>query len=184
VGAAPAFSFDFFHLCPLSAKFIQVPHGRLQAKAGHGTFGVPVSIVAQFSVPLPILCDCGCGEYRQFVRGSIRVGGREAATTCSGPMDPKNFVEDCATGAPVPGGKVIMGHRDTPLPQISVYTDPDQATGCRFVGDDFPGVVDVQKAEFVEMHLDFQSKLVDTCHGDAVLAQSAWGVDGEGIVQP
>ena len=73
---------------------------------------------------------------------------------------------------------------DTPLPGISMYSDPDQETGCRFEGSDFPGAVDVEKPVFVEMHLDFQSQLVDTCRGDAVLAQSVWGVDGEGIVQP
>ena len=183
-GTAPAFSFDIPALCPVTAKFLQVPHTRLQAHAAHGMFGAPVSIVAQFSVPLPILCDCRCAEYRQFVKGIFQVDGRDALETCTGPLDRTTFQEDCALGVPMPGGKSVIGHRDTPLPGLSVYSDPDQETGCRFEGSDFPGAVDVEKPVFVEMHVEFKSQLVDTCNGNAVLAQSMWGVDGEDTVQP
>ena len=65
-----------------------------------------------------------------------------------------------------------------------MFSKPDQATGCQFNGTDFPGwKLGSGAAHHFEVHLDFQSKLVDACNKDAVLAQANWGLDGDGIGQ-
>ena len=146
-------------------------------------FGVPVEMSARFRAPAG--CDCHCGEYRQFVRGTFTKDGVNVpSSVCSGPLDPQIFREDCTKDAAFPGGERKYGYHSIPWSGASTFSDPDQATGCSFEGKDTPGFpVGSGAPHHYEIHLDFQSKLVDACNNDRVLVQRNWGVDGDGIGQ-
>lgn len=171
--------------CTPTAKFITIPRTRLQASFQGDMFGAPVTMVAQFKAPEG--CDCHCGEYRQFVRGFFKQDGVDVTAKepfCSGPMSPTVFLEDCSPNSALPGGQQKYGYRSLPWSTASMFSKPDQATGCQFNGTDFPGwKLGSGAAHHFEVHLDFQSKLVDACNKDAVLAQANWGLDGDGIGQ-
>jgi hypothetical protein len=95
-------------------------------------------------------------------------------------MDTSTWNEDCAT---IGGTDYKYGYHSIPF-ATSKFTDPDQATGCTFNGFDFPGFKfsAFSSGDKLEMHLEFQGKLVDASSGDAQLAASSWTVEGSTTV--
>jgi hypothetical protein len=165
--------------CTPTAKFTSIPSGKLSATTGSGKFGASFNMNAQFTTPIP--CTCVSGEYRQFVRGFFKVNGvAQTHALCSNTMDTSTWNEDCAT---IGGTDYKYGYHSIPF-ATSKFTDPDQATGCTFNGFDFPGFKfsAFSSGDKLEMHLEFQGKLVDASSGDAQLAASSWTVEGSTTV--
>ncbi|MBV9301616.1 MAG: DUF4157 domain-containing protein [Acidobacteriaceae bacterium] len=163
--------------CTPTASFGSIPSGALTAAFVSGKFGVPFTMVGNFNAPVP--CNCVCGEYRQFVRGFFKYNGTTLThALCSNTMDPTTWNEDCVTAG---GTDLKYGYHSIPF-ATSKFSNPDQATGCTFNGFDFPGfkASSLSSGDTVQMHLEFQGKLVDACNGDAQLAASSWTVDGTG----
>jgi hypothetical protein len=161
---------------PTTAKFTSIPSGTLTPTVSGGKFGVPFDMKAEFTTPIP--CTCVSGEYRQFVRGFFKVNGTALThALCSNTMSPTTFFEDCAT---ISGTDYKYGYHSIAF-ATSKFTNPDQATGCNFVGFDYPGINtgSLSSGDKLEIHLDFQGKLVDASSGDAQLAASSWTVDGK-----
>jgi hypothetical protein len=160
---------------PTKANFTSIPSGTLTPTVSVGKFGAPFDMKAEFTTAVP--CTCVSGEYRQFVRGFFKINGTALThALCSNTMSTTTFFEDCAT---VSGTNYKYGYHSIPF-ATSNFSNPDQATGCNFVGFDYPGVNigSLSTGDKVEIHLDFQGKLVDASSGDAQLAASSWTVDG------
>ncbi|MCE8425218.1 MAG: DUF4157 domain-containing protein [Candidatus Methanoperedens sp.] len=110
------------------------------------TLGQPPSDAAQ--------CSCGCGLFRQFIRGFWR-GGSVTATkrfdifSCNNPltMNETTFTEEfvnCITGG-VPIGP-----------------------GCSRVQNDFPGLTGFPQGRFMQMHLVLRYQMWDQCRGQSL----------------
>ncbi|MBP2326542.1 hypothetical protein JOF56_006927 [Kibdelosporangium banguiense] len=167
------------HCSPTSAKFTDIPSGKLTPTFGSGMFGRRFNMKAEFETPIP--CTCVSGEYRQFVRGYAKHNGTAVVhPLCSNTLDPATWHEDCMTSG---GVDLKYGYHSIPFP-TSKFTNPDQATGCNFVGIDHPGfpLSGLSKGDTLELHLEFQGKLVDASDGDRVLKSSSWSVEGTGTV--
>lgn len=80
--------------------------------------------------------ECGCCEYRQFVRGRFinRMGGTQNYQIAGGSLDQTTFRED---GYPSGGGYVPRGHRELPGTDVDKYL-PDQKLGCKYESQDSP----------------------------------------------
>jgi hypothetical protein len=166
--------------CKATGKFTSIPGKPLRAEFLSTKFGASFDIKAEFDKP-ESPCNCSCGEYRQFVRGYARNNGKDVVhKLCSGNLDEKNWQEDCR-----PAGKKEqkLGHRSAPFVH-SNFSDPDQATGCKFSGFDYPGfpLSKVSSGDKLELHLEFEGRLVDVCNKNATLASSSWTIEGTGTV--
>ena len=95
-------------------------------------------------------------------------------------MSATTWYEDCLTRG---GTDLKYGYHSIPF-ATSKFTNPDQATGCTFNGTDYPGfpLAGRTSGDVLEMHLEFQGKLVDASDGDRELTSSAWSVEGTGTV--
>jgi hypothetical protein len=162
--------------CSVSGAFSSIPSGAVAATLSGSRLSAAFSMLGSFTPSIP--CTCGCGEYRQFVRGTFTKNG--AAVThalCGTNLDPTAFQEDCGI---VGGTTYRYGYRSQSF-ATSKFTNPDQATGCTFEGQDAPGISGAS-GDVLSMNLDFQGKLIDTCNGNSVLASSAWTVSGTATV--
>jgi hypothetical protein len=134
---------------------------------------------AEFTTKVP--CTCVSGEYRQFVRGFFKINGSALThALCSNTLSTTAWNEDCAT---IGGTDYKYGYHSIPF-ATSKFTNPDQATGCTFNGIDFPGIgtASLSSGDRLQIHLEFQGKLVDASSADTVLVASSWIVDGSGTV--
>jgi hypothetical protein len=129
-------------------------------------------MIGEFSPSVP--CNCSGGEYRQYVRGRFTSNGSNVThRLCGTNLHPTNYQEDCG----VFGGTTYKyGYRSIKFGN-SYFTNPDQATGCRFVGFDRPGIGGAS-GDTVSVNLDFLGGLIDTDNGNRVLAASMWSVVG------
>ena len=104
-------------------------------------------------------CDCSCGEYRQYVKGYFIInnsGVKEKQNLWGGAVLEENvYHEDGRDKNPV----ARYGHRDEPLTMDEDYT-PDRATGCTYVGRDFPRV---QLGSDTDMLFQFKGQTYDKC---------------------
>ena len=167
------------HTCAPTGSFTSIPAGTIPAVFGSGKFGASFDMKASFSAPIP--CNCSCGEYRQFVRGYFNYNGSDLThNLCSNTLSRTTWHEDCVTSG---GTDLKYGYHSIPF-ATSKYKNPDQATGCDFEGFDFPGfsVGSLSSGDTLEMHLEFEGKLVDACDGDKQLKSSSWTVEGSGTV--
>ncbi len=157
-----------------SATFATVPSGTITAALNGSKLEGPFQIRADFTRPIP--CNCSCGEYRQYVRGTFTANGRPV-THRLGPgrvLHPTNFQEDGDVSL-----GTVYGHRSVRGTK-SRFT-PDQAGGCRFEGEDEPGISSSSGTR-VAMNLGFRGDLIDTCRGNAVLTSSSWSVVGSATI--
>lgn len=154
-----------------NAAFESIPSGLVPATVTGGKLGAAFTMTGNFSPVIP--CNCSCGEYRQFVKGSFTVNGNPHVHSLGGGrnLDPNTFQEDGDVGA-----GTVYGHRAVPGTK-SKFTRPDQLTGCRFEGADEPGI-SAPSGTRLAMDLSFIGKLIDTCRGDQELASSTWNVAG------
>ncbi len=163
--------------CGVTCSWVDMPNNVSLAATLSGTeLGVPFNMIAEFS-PTTIPCSCSCGEYRQYVRGEFK---RNSATVthrlCGTTLDPTSFQEDCAR---IGGTDYKYGYRSIPFP-TSKFENPNQATGCRFVGHDYPRIRGAS-GDTLEINLDFYAELVDTCRG-VTLTGAEWSVGGSATV--
>jgi len=162
--------------CALTGSFSSIPSGTLTATLSGNKLGASFNMIGTFTAPVP--CVCSAGEYRQYVRGTFTKNGANVIhALCGTNLHPTNYQEDCG----VVGGKNYKyGYRSIPF-ATSNFTDPDQATGCKFEGFDHPGIRG-SSGETLSVNLDFLGALIDTSSSNAVLAASAWSVVGSATV--
>lgn len=157
------------------AKFTTIPSGSLTPSLNRGIFGAPFHMGAAFAVNTP--CSCKCGEYRQFIRGTIKRNGQPMIhKLCANALHPSTWQEDCYAGK---AGDQKYGYRSMPG-RYSKFTSPDQATGCAYNGFDWPGfrVAKFQKGDILEQNTEFEGRLVNACESDKVVATSVWDLKG------
>jgi hypothetical protein len=173
-GAAPATPAATNHCALRGATFATVPSGTIAAALNGSKLEGAFQIRADFDTAIP--CTCACGEYRQYVRGTFTANGK-AVTHQLGPgrvLDPTTFQEDGDFGLGTAYG--YRSKRGTK----SRFT-PDQAGGCRFEGEDEPGISSSSGAQ-VAMDLDFRGDLIDTCSGNSVATSASWSVAGSATI--
>jgi hypothetical protein len=160
----------------VTGSFTSIPSGTLSAALSGSDLGAQFSMIGAFS-PNQIPCSCKCGEYRQFVRGTFtRNGSPITHPLCGTNLDPTSFQEDCAL---IGGTNYKYGYRSQRFGS-SVFTSPDQITGCVFNGSDFPRIGG-SSGDNLAINLDFMGNLVDTCR-NTILASSSWSVVGAATV--
>jgi len=99
-------------------------------------------------------CSCGCGLFRQFIRGFFRLGTPTSAkqfniVSCGNPLtlSENSFTEEfvnCVTGG-VPIGP-----------------------GCSRTQNDFPGAAGISEGTFVQVHLVLRYQMWDQCRGQSL----------------
>lgn len=159
-------------------SFTTIPSAQTIVAAFTGNkLGAVFQMVGTFT-PSTAGCSSTCGEYRQYVKGSLmRNGAPIPYQTCSGPLSATTYQEDCV----VQGGQTYKyGYHSLPF-QTSTFDNPDQATGLTFHGYDAPGVRG-RSGDTVSIQADFRGELVDTCNGNTVLQSAEWSVAGSGTV--
>lgn len=158
--------------CSVTGSFTNIPSGSLAATVSGGRLSASFRMIGEFSPSIP--CNCSGGEYRQYVRGRFtRNGSNVTHRLCGTNLHPTTYQEDCG----VFGGTTYKyGYRSIRFGN-SYFTNPDQATGCKFVGFDRPGIGGTS-GDTVSVKLDFLGGLIDTDNGNRVLAASMWSVVG------
>ena len=135
-------------------------------------------------------CDCGCGEYKQTVKGFAERIQPDGTVTPSrlplvgGPIDRTTEREDSR------GGHSWMpyGHRffDDPTRQVPRPNqdedsfNPDRETGCHYVGGDEPGMTGNTPGQRMRFEFNFRGGPVDACRTRAEIGSwSSWTVSGD-----
>jgi hypothetical protein len=122
-------------------------------------------------------CACCCGEYRQFVKGFVKINGKKQTKLLfdKKPLSETDWVED-ADAANHP-----YGHRDLAEAVNDKYI-PDRKSGCLYRGFDTPGIADPAVAgNTVEIALEFKGQAVDRCQ-ETVSSEKQWKMDFKGDV--
>jgi hypothetical protein len=161
--------------CSVTGSFEDIPNNQtLRAEFdSNGKLGAPFYMIARFT-PNQSSCDCSCGEYRQYVRGVYKKNGSVVPPRPPCGVHATNLQEDCSAAF---RRISFYGYRAQPY-QTSRFTMWTQAAGCRFEGYDHPGISGGASGDVLEVNLDFQGVLVDTCNSDAILAEAEWSVAG------
>lgn len=164
-------------VCGVTGSFVNIPNGiTLVATLVGNQLGARFAMIADFA-PTTIPCSCSCGEYRQMVRGVFKTNGvAQTHQLCGTSLSPTTFQEDCGVFG---GNTYRYGYRSNPFAS-SLFSSPDQATGCRFTGSDYPRLQGAS-GDSLEIDLDFQGSLVDTCT-NATLATAEWSVGGTATI--
>lgn len=133
----------------------------------------PATIEGHFRTASEFSGRCRCSEfqYRQFIRGHARRtrGGvtTDLASVFSripGGQLPANFVEDGDTS----DNPVNYGHRNNPAdttPEDHYINDrnqDDQANGCRYRNEDFPGltgITNIQTGDVFDLNISFRGEI-------------------------
>lgn len=155
-----------------------LPSGTLPATLNGGKLGADWNMSADFTGDPPVPAICGpCGEYRQYVKGTFTKNGSAVRhDLCGTPLDPSNYNEDCG----VFGGRQLKyGYHSIQFAN-SNFSRPDQATGFRWDGYDYPGIRG-SSGDQLGVSLQFMGSLIDTCNG-ATLGGSTWSVEGTATV--
>jgi len=167
------------------ARFTDIPSGDVPATLRGNRLSGTFKMAARFAANVP--CNCHCGEYRQYIRGTGSVNDRPQAVPIGGnrTLDPKTFQEDgeLARGT----AHLAFGHRAWPGTDNAYKRD--QEGGCRFEGKDTPQIsVFAQRPNAkvsgtrLALALEFRADLIDTCRADNVLATATWTVTGTGTI--
>jgi hypothetical protein len=136
-----------------------------------------------------------CGEYRQYVRGTIEANGsgvpfilQEHGAPVPIALRPRpfpgalddNFREDGMSASKSPFGvDMHYGHRDASFGNknlMDIYL-PTRRAGAQYEGRDAPGLVDGPSGSTFKIDIDFRGQLIDTCNGGAVLSSHEWTVN-------
>jgi hypothetical protein len=117
-------------------------------------------------------CACCCGEYRQFVRGFVKINGtKQKKKLFNGKLlSETDFVEDSDDK------NHPYGHRDL-AGAVNDKFIPDRKSGCLYRGFDTPGITDLAVAgKRVEAALEFKGQAFDRCHNTAG-SERQWKMD-------
>ncbi|MDQ3933642.1 MAG: hypothetical protein M3340_03315 [Actinomycetota bacterium] len=117
-------------------------------------------------------CQCGCCEYRQFVRGTFTDAGGAAVRfdLPSGALDPAVYCEDGAIDEFGAGKHGYYGHRATSS-SGDAYGGTGASKGCTYRANEKPSCPPTDG-----VHLEFLGLVVDVCRG-RVAAKETWVVD-------
>jgi len=117
-------------------------------------------------------CACCCGEYRQFVRGFVKINGiKQTKKLFNGKaLSETDWIEDSdAKNHP-------YGHRDL-SEEVNDKFVPDRKNGCLYRGFDTPGIADPSVAgKRVEAALEFKGQTFDRCQKTAG-SERRWKLD-------
>jgi hypothetical protein len=152
----------------------QLPTGTIPATLAVKKLSGGWNMHGSFGSDPPKADVCGrFGEYRQWVRGRFTRNGQPAAKTLpDGELQPDAFLEDGdATGRK-------YGYHEISFPG-SEFTNPDQATGQTWEGQDDPGLFAKNPGDTLGVDLEFRGEFIDTRRPTTPLAQSTWRVAGE-----
>jgi hypothetical protein len=122
-------------------------------------------------------CACCCGEYRQFVRGIVKINGtKQTKKLFNGKtLSEKDWTEDSDDK------NHPYGHRDL-SEAVNDKFIPDRKNGCLYRGFDTPGILDSAVAgKKVEAKLEFKGQTFDRCRNTAG-AEQIWKLDFNGDV--
>jgi hypothetical protein len=162
------------HYCELKpGSFILVgPGARMTIDQGAGfapAHGKKFTVTAEFNSDG---AECGCCEYRQFIRGTVSKNGMKQTYmpgVAGGQLHESIFREDGVFDEST-NTRTPRGHRDLSGSNVDQYK-PNQKTGCRYETEDTP-----QCPLDMEMHLQFIGMIIDTCEG-RVIDIKTWSVD-------
>lgn len=104
-------------------------------------------------------CACCCGEYRQFVKGLVKINGvKQTKKLFNGKvLSETNWTEDSDES------NHPYGHRDL-SDKVNDMFVPDRKNGCLYRGFDTPGINDPAVAgKRVELKLEFKGQTFDRC---------------------
>jgi hypothetical protein len=162
------------HCALSSAVFTSIPSGTVAAALNGSRLEAPFVMQATFATPVP--CNCANGEYRQYVKGKFTSGGRPVTHNLGPgrPLSATAFQEDGDFA-----GGTAYGHRSTAGPKDLFL--PDAAGGCKYAGEDEPGISDVS-GKVVTMNLDFRGDLIDTLDANRVVTTASWSVSGSATI--
>jgi hypothetical protein len=103
-------------------------------------------------------CECRCGEYRQYIKGYVKVNGvKQEKKLWGGAVLEETVYHEDGDDAGHP-----YGHRGEPETSIDRFDGPDRATACRYRGLDMPGFEGVAGVE-VDFSLTFKGQTYDVC---------------------
>jgi hypothetical protein len=157
--------------------------GQIDVTAGSGT----TDMLGHFTIDIHLPPDnCEDYEYRQYICGDVNFipagGGTEVSlnnifTTQPGGRLPAipNYHQDGNTAL-----NAIYGRRDRPARPENRYVDDEgntnQATGCRFLGEDFPGITGriTNSGEVYDFDFRFMGEVIHKTRGR--VAQRWWNI--------
>jgi hypothetical protein len=169
--------------CPID---VRLPSGTLTANLM--SIGRRHLLQRHFSMRLLFMnddtgCECALGEYKQELKGWAErtlPGGmpkRDRVHLVGGLLDENTYREDARAGNP----SLPYGHRGN----LRGNTDedsflPDRETGCRYAGEDEPGMQTTNEGERMQFHFEFRGAPVDARTRLPVLPWRHWIVEGDG----
>lgn len=156
----------------LSYTSFKTPVGNVAPTVNGTNFNAPFNVTATFSNPGG---SCAPGEYRQYVKGTAKVGGTTLDHVLCGSVKlmPNVFQED---GCPS-GSCTAYGHRTCPQDAIDQYL-PQRPDGCQFSMYDAPGFSNIAKGKSYSLDFTFEGKLINVAAGNTVLATNIWTTTG------
>jgi hypothetical protein len=164
------------HPCVPTVVTSSLPSGHIAARKIGGAFAAPFTMSADFDTPIP--CNGVCGEYRQFVSGFFQMNGVDLVhPLCGNSLSRTTEYEDCLTSG---GTNYKYGYHSLGF-ATSRFSNPDQATGWSYRGEDAPGFVlaTIPSGSVLNMSLSFRGELVDACDRDRRLQPSTtWTTGG------
>jgi hypothetical protein len=135
-----------------------------------------------------------CGEYRQYVRGTLALNGapvrfilQERGVPVPAVMRDRpgpgsaddNFREDGMPASKSPFGvDMHYGHREASYGNGNLrdlYV-PFRRSGAQYEGTDVVGLLNGPPGTFADVDVDFRGQLVDVCAGGTVLSSQEWTV--------
>ena len=153
-------------------------------------FAAPFNVTAEFSATDGA---CGAGEYRQYVRGELRVDGRHFPKYLCGDHEvlPNTFREDgCPFPGPGPGSRpdilAAYGYRafrdEQPLYRPIERYIPSDENGCSYEMTDAPGIKPYTppppRQVTYSVDLTFRGDLIESVTRQT-LRSATWRVAGE-----
>ena len=124
-------------------------------------------------------CACCCGEYRQFVKGFVKVNGTKQKKKL---FDGKLLSETEWTEDSDDKGHPY-GHRDV-TEAVNDKFIPDRKNGCLYRGFDTPGITDLAVAgKRVQAELEFKGQTFDRCQ-ETKGAEQRWKLEFNDDVPP
>ena len=162
--------------CSVTGQFTTIPSGNLTPTwmASENLFAAPFNMEATFA-PAGAGCDCHRGEYRQYVKGYLKVAGTKLKHQLHERELDSSYQEDYWKQG---GTWYHYGYRNQQF-ATSKFDNPDQATGCNFHGYDLPRVRG-SSGDALEINLGFKAELIDTQNPGRPLASQEWTVNGTG----
>ena len=122
-------------------------------------------------------CACCCGEYRQFVKGVVKIDGtKQVKKLFNG-----KTLSDTEWNEDSDAKNHAYGHREL-SEDVNDQFIPDRKSGCLYRGFDTPGVTDAAvPGKRVEAKLEFRGQTFDRCQ-KTTGSEKSWKMEFNGDV--